>query len=211
MKFNNKDVFIVIDGKFYIKPSSKIRIGIAYYYQNYRKRDDSDHESGQTHYFITEEDLQRLTNGKYKADKRADSALEEYPGRRLTLDIDTSEVINMNAMFNGCENLSKLDITKLDTSNVTDISNMFMSCRSLEILDLSNFDTSKVTDVSYMFVRCPLKKLKVGKKWTKRITKDGNEGYLNTSCVIYAEPTDVERIKGLFPNNTVKTWNEWNE
>lgn len=41
-----------------------------------------------------------------------------------------------------------------DTSNVTDMEWMFNSCLSLQTLDLSSFDTSKVTEMGEMFRRC---------------------------------------------------------
>lgn len=68
--------------------------------------------------------------------------------------LDTSEVTNMNQMFDGCSSLESLDLSNLDTSKVTDMSLMFKDCSSLKSLDLSNFDTSKVTNVVSMFYNC---------------------------------------------------------
>ena len=67
---------------------------------------------------------------------------------------DTSNVTDMSSMFYLCIRLTSLDVSKFDTSNVTDMSRMFYDCRSLTSLDLSNFDTSKVTDMSDMFENC---------------------------------------------------------
>ena len=69
--------------------------------------------------------------------------------------LDTSEVTNMNRMFDGCSSLKSLDVSKFDTSKVTNMSAMFYECSSLTSLDLSKFDTSKVTDMSDMFSAGP--------------------------------------------------------
>ncbi len=67
---------------------------------------------------------------------------------------DTSQVVNMDSMFNRCINLKTLNIDYFDTRNVTDMTHMFALCTSLTKLDLVNFDTSNVTDLSYMFYSC---------------------------------------------------------
>lgn len=75
---------------------------------------------------------------------------------------DTSNVTNMNQMFNMYCNdnatLSKLaSITfsnKFNTSKVTGMAYMFQYCRALTSLNLSNFNTSNVTDMGCMFRGC---------------------------------------------------------
>ncbi len=68
--------------------------------------------------------------------------------------LDTSQVIDMSAMFGRCSSLTSLDLSNFDTSKVINMSNMFRFCKSLTSLDVSNFDTSNVTDMSYMFSDC---------------------------------------------------------
>ena len=94
--------------------------------------------------------------------------------------VDTSNVTDMQGMFNRCSSLTTLDLSNWDTSNVTNISwmfeycgsltelnistfntkkvekmySMFYGCYDLTTLDLSSFDTNKVTDMSYMFDEC---------------------------------------------------------
>ena len=68
--------------------------------------------------------------------------------------LDTSNVINMREMFEGCYSLTSIDLNKLDTSNVTDMSGMFMNCSNLISVDLSELNTSNVTDMSNMFEGC---------------------------------------------------------
>ena len=66
----------------------------------------------------------------------------------------TSNVTNMASMFDGCLNLTTLDLTNFDTSNVTNMESMFSDCSNLTILNVSNFNTNKVTDMSSMFDGC---------------------------------------------------------
>ena len=68
--------------------------------------------------------------------------------------LDTSKVTNMRYMFAGCSSLTSLDLSSFDTSKVTDMYNMFGNCSSLTSLDVSQFDTSKVTNMRYMFGNC---------------------------------------------------------
>ena len=68
--------------------------------------------------------------------------------------LDTSKVTTMKDMFEGCSNLSSIDLSHFDTSQVTDMSGMFEDCSNLKTLDVSNFDTSQVTDMSDMFGGC---------------------------------------------------------
>jgi len=67
---------------------------------------------------------------------------------------DTSNVTDMNHMFEGCSSLESLNLRGFDTSNVTEVVCMFKGCRSLKSLDLSSFDTSNVTDMKQMFDGC---------------------------------------------------------
>ena len=68
--------------------------------------------------------------------------------------LNTSEVTQMNSMFKGCKNLTKLDLSNFNTAKVTDMNNMFESCQNLTSLDLSSFNTAQVTDMSNMFEHC---------------------------------------------------------
>ena len=72
---------------------------------------------------------------------------------------DTTNVINMQAMFRGY--LEKpMNITKIifgqnfKTNNVTDMRAMFGNCGNLTEVDVSGFDTSNVTDMHDMFSGC---------------------------------------------------------
>ena len=68
--------------------------------------------------------------------------------------LNTAKVTNMNYMFDNCESLKSLDLTKFNTENVTSMKFMFEACTPLTSLDVSNFNTAKVTDINYMFSNC---------------------------------------------------------
>lgn len=62
-------------------------------------------------------------------------------------EIDTSNMSNMNSMFNTCTHLYSIPL--LDTSNVTNMANMFTRC--LFLTDVPLLNTSKVTNMYGMF------------------------------------------------------------
>ena len=66
------------------------------------------------------------------------------------------KITSCKNMFNGCSNLTKIDLSSFDTENVTDMSGMFHGCSNLKDLNLSSLNTEKVTDMSYMFSGCSL-------------------------------------------------------
>ena len=68
--------------------------------------------------------------------------------------LDTSNVINMSQMFEGCTRMTALDLTHLDTQNVTNMSHMFLACIGLTNLDLTTLDTQNVTRMDSMFSGC---------------------------------------------------------
>ena len=68
--------------------------------------------------------------------------------------LNTTKVTDMSYMFNGCNNLSSLDLSYFNTTNVTNMKHMFEGCKALTSLDLTNFNTEKVTDMACMFFYC---------------------------------------------------------
>ena len=68
---------------------------------------------------------------------------------------DTSNVVSLNSLFYGCDNLTSVIFGEnFVTSKVTNMALMFMFCENLQDLNLSGFDTSKVTDMNHMFCNC---------------------------------------------------------
>ena len=64
--------------------------------------------------------------------------------------LDTSQVTNMQYMFQGCSNLQT--IPALNTNQVTDMELMFEDCTNLTTI--SELNTSNVTDISLIFNGC---------------------------------------------------------
>lgn len=65
---------------------------------------------------------------------------KDYPTATLTVDLDTSNVENMQSMFENTKVIN-LDLSALDTDNVTDVSSMFKDSRAGTI-DISSFNLS---------------------------------------------------------------------
>ena len=70
--------------------------------------------------------------------------------------LNTSKVTNMSRMFEGCSNLTSIDLnwSSVTTANVTDMSNMFYGCSKVTNILISNFTTTNVTNMSRMFLDC---------------------------------------------------------
>ncbi len=68
--------------------------------------------------------------------------------------LNTQNVTDMNGMFNGCSDLTSLDVSHFKTQNVTNMSGMFSGCSGLTSLDVSHFNTQNVTNMSGMFYYC---------------------------------------------------------
>ena len=67
---------------------------------------------------------------------------------------NTKNVYDMHGMFDGCVNLTSLDLSSFDTGNVTDMEDMFNGCTSLCSLNISNFNTSNVINMKGLFANC---------------------------------------------------------
>ena len=81
----------------------------------------------------------------------ASSFFENVKGEirfQSTIPLDTSNVVNMRAMFAGTK--FNQDISSWNTSKVTDMSHMFSGATAFN-QPLNNWDVSNVTDMSYMF------------------------------------------------------------
>jgi surface protein len=64
---------------------------------------------------------------------------------------NVSKVESMRDMIQGCNSLVSVNASNWDVSNVANMWGMFADCRSLEDLDLSNWDMTNVSDTTYMF------------------------------------------------------------
>ena len=82
---------------------------------------------------------------------------------------NTENVTNMSYMFDNCQNLSSLDLSKFNTAKVTNMYAMFTNCQNLSSLDLSKFNTANVTDMSWMFSDCQLSSLDLSNFNTEKV------------------------------------------
>ena len=56
--------------------------------------------------------------------------------------------------FNGCDNLTNINLSNFNTKNVMNMSKMFSNCFKLTNINLSNFNTQNVMNMSGMFSKC---------------------------------------------------------
>ena len=67
---------------------------------------------------------------------------------------NTEKIVDMNYMFDTCQNLTSIDLSVFNTRNVLDMGGMFSECTSLISVDLSNFNTEHVEDMNSFFYKC---------------------------------------------------------
>ena len=69
--------------------------------------------------------------------------------------LNTAKVTNMESMFDYCESLKSLDLTKFNTEKVTNMQGMFLLCHALTTIYASDkFVTDQVTYGNNMFYGC---------------------------------------------------------
>ena len=97
--------------------------------------------------------------------------------------LNTSEVVYMNGMFEGCSSLTFINLGNFDTSNVTNMGNMFRRCTGLTSLSLHSFITSKVTNMFCMFAGCKnLTTIYVGLGWNTSALTDAGSIDIFSQC-----------------------------
>ena len=142
---------------------------------------------------------------KIWADKSHVNDVWELKSGQANVVID-DEITNMNSMFNGCSNLTSLDLfTHFNTSKVTNMRNMFCNCYNLAELDLSAFNTSKVTSMNSMFYNCPgLTSIDLSSFNTSNVTSMEHMFYgcngLTTLDLSNFDTSNVTDMHGMFIN-----------
>ena len=68
--------------------------------------------------------------------------------------LDTSNVTNMQTMFNNLDNIQTLDLSSFNTSRVTNFYSIFGGNDKLTTLNLTGWDTSAAKDMGQMFYVC---------------------------------------------------------
>ena len=89
---------------------------------------------------------------------------------------NTAKVTNMSSMFQDCSGLTSLNVGNFNMTNVTMLMSMFDNCSSLTSLDLSGWNTANMTNINFMFERCSsLITIYVGSGWTTNtVTSTGS-------------------------------------
>ena len=113
--------------------------------------------------------------------------------------IDTSKLIDMSFMFQGCSGLTALDVSSFNTSNVLSMYGTFYGCSGLTALNVSNFDTSKVTYMVNMFVFCSsLTSLNVRNFNTSNVTDmSGMFGGCSSLTSLDLSGWDTSKVTGM--------------
>lgn len=124
--------------------------------------------------------------------------------------LDTSNVTNMESMFNGCNMLTSLDLSSFDTSNVTSMTSMFYKCTDLVSLNVSSFNTSNVTKMYYMFRDCSsIISLNLSNFNTSNVTNMGNMfsgcKYITSLDISNFDTSNVTNMGSMFSNCTSLT------
>ena len=116
---------------------------------------------------------------------------------------DTSKVTNMVYIFYDCSSLTSLDLSNFDTSKVTHMWEMFSTCSSLTSLDLSNFDTSNVETMQYMFSGCSsLKTIYASDKFVTKNVENGYNMFKNCTSLKGAIKYDANKPDHKYANYT---------
>ena len=60
----------------------------------------------------------------------------------------------MYGMFENCQSLKEIDVSKFDTGNVYTVSNMFKNCERLKKINIREFNTKNLKFAHSMFENC---------------------------------------------------------
>ena len=105
-------------------------------------------------------------------------------------------------MFNNCDKIIEINLSKFDTSLVTDMSSMFAWCGLLSSLVISNIDTSKVINMGSMFFRClSLNSLNLSNFNTLKVNNTNTmfaEGLLNYLDLSSFDMSNVKSLTRMF-------------
>ena len=155
--FSQYDWSGVYDGSYFFSSSRSLQQTIN---KNYNSTDDwSNFEKNFNGKFIsTSKMFYSMSDGKFTSIPQMDtSEVVDMNGmfsgcNKITSipQMDTSNVTDMGSMFSGCNKITS--IPQMDTSNVTNMGSMFSDCKSL--ISIPQMDTSNVTNMGYMFYRC---------------------------------------------------------
>ena len=110
---------------------------------------------------------------------------------------NTSNVENMEYMFNRCKNLKEIKgIDRFCNYKVTNLKSMLQDCNTLKYLDLSNFNISNISNMEFMPLGCnKLKKIKGLNKLFFSITTNMKEIFQSDNPLINLDSTSFNSSK----------------
>ena len=116
--------------------------------------------------------------------------------------LNTSKVTHMSSMFNRCENLKSIDLSKFNLQNVTDMGSMLANCKKLTTVTLPS-DAPKVENIAGLFSGCESltsidMKTFVAKKATKTATLFWGCRKLSQLHMEKLSPEDVQEYGNMF-------------
>ena len=146
------------------------------------------HDAGWTNGIVKKVEIRADINYISNIDEGINELINIIPTSTIEVSfngIDTSKLIDMSFMFQGCSGLTSLNLSGWNTSKLTDMSGMFCGCSSLTSLDLSGWDTSKVTGMVSMFTLCTNLETLDLSGWDIRITDTSSmfEGCANLKTI----------------------------
>ena len=68
--------------------------------------------------------------------------------------IINESITSLDFLFEGCQDLVKVDLSDLNSTNLTSMIYTFAGCSSLETVNLTNFNTSEVQQMEFFFSGC---------------------------------------------------------
>lgn len=79
------------------------------------------------------------------------------------------------------------DLKNADTSNVTDMQYMFQGTCDAQTIDLTSFDTSKVTNMDHMFFDSSVKSILVSNKWNTNMVTSSTDMFTGCTHLVGGE------------------------
>ena len=104
-------------------------------------------------------------------------------------------------MFGFCEQLKKVNASKIDTIHIINMESMFEWCTNLEeISDVSRWNVENVTSMKGMFFKCKkLKSVPGIEKWNPLKLTDCRELFLGCEKIPLSEVAKIENGKNFSP------------
>lgn len=122
--------------------------------------------------------------------------------------LDVSELKSFYFLFNGCSNLTELNLSNWNTKSALSFEDMFWQCSKLSTLDLRSFNTDNLLSISAMVCHCRgLKSLNV-KGWNTSKVKAFRSAFSThgSGCTIIGledlDTSNCSNFRNLFGSGT---------